>query len=88
MRHITLGTTTWTSTSYGEHQMDTAWTTENDSHFHKCLVSGCSHVADSASCSGGMATCQAKAICATCKKEYGELLNHSLGEWIVTKEAT
>ena len=31
--------------------------------------------------SGGVATCQKKAICEKCGKEYGELAAHAYGEW-------
>ncbi len=73
-----MGNTTFASTTCGEHQMDTEWTTVNGEHYHKCTVSGCDHKTDKALCSGGTATCTEKAVCGTCGKEYGNLLEHNL----------
>ena len=73
-----IGTTTWTSDTKGNHKMETTWTTENGKHFHKCSVAGCTYVEDEANCSGGTATCTAKAVCSTCNKTYGEMLDHDL----------
>lgn len=73
-----MGTTTWTSTTMGNHQMETTWTTENNKHYHKCSVTGCTYIEDETNCSGGTATCTAKAVCSTCQKAYGEMLNHDL----------
>ncbi len=77
-RCAVMGTTTWTSTTMGNHKMETTWTTENNKHYHKCSVSGCTYIEDEANCSGGTATCTAKAVCSTCNKAYGELLDHDL----------
>lgn len=73
-----MGSTSWTSTSVGNHKMETTWTTENGKHFHKCSVTGCTYTENQANCSGGTATCTAKAVCSVCQKEYGDLLNHDL----------
>lgn len=73
-----IGSTSWTSTTVGNHKMETTWTTENGKHFHKCSVTGCTYIEDEANCSGGTATCTAKAVCSVCQKEYGDLLNHDL----------
>ena len=62
------------------HNMDTNWTTEGSKHFHKCLNEGCTHKEDEADCSGGTATCQAKAVCSVCNKEYGDFAAHNYGE--------
>lgn len=72
------GTTTWTSTTMGNHKMETTWTTENNKHYRKCSVAGCTYIEDEANCSGGTATCTAKAVCSTCQKAYGEMLDHDL----------
>ena len=73
-----MGTTTFASTTYGAHQMSNQWTTANGEHYHKCTVTGCTYVEDRAACSGGAATCTQKAVCSTCTKEYGQLLQHDL----------
>ncbi len=69
----------WTDTAsgYGAHNWDTAWTTDGTNHWHKCLTAGCTEKNGSAAHSGGTATCQAKAKCATCQAEYGELGSHN-----------
>lgn len=77
-RCAVMGTTTWTSTTMGNHKMETVWTTENNKHYHKCSVAGCTYIEDEENCSGGTATCTAKAVCGTCGKEYGDMLDHDL----------
>lgn len=77
-RCAVMGTTTWTSDAKGNHKMETTWTTENNKHYHKCSVTGCTYIEDEANCSGGTATCTAKAVCSTCNKTYGEMLDHDL----------
>ncbi len=72
----------YTSNEAGEHNMSSDWTSENGQHFHKCTVTGCDHVEDTEDCDGGRATCQAKAICATCGASYGELAEHNFTEKI------
>jgi len=81
------GTTTWNSGNYGDHNVSAAWTTEAGEHFHKCTVSGCDYEEDRATCSGGTATCQAKAECATCGTAYGSLAAHKYGTTWDYKEA-
>lgn len=56
--------------------------------WHEILCPSCGEVALVEACSGGTATCKEKARCAKCGREYGSLsLEHSFGEWIITKEA-
>ena len=46
---------------------------------HKVTCSNCgATVAESEACSGGTATCIAKAMCAACNGEYGQLLEHAM----------
>jgi len=47
----------------------------NGTHSKVCTLNG-DHK-ETASCSGGKATCTEKAICSTCNGAYGELLAHS-----------
>ena len=51
----------------------------NGTHIRSCTRSNCDAV-DTASCTGGTATCTAKAVCEVCDAEYGEkdLNNHAL----------
>ena len=50
-----------------------AWTSDGDgTHTRRCKRSNCGAVDNAAPCSGGTATCSAKAVCAVCGKEYGE----------------
>lgn len=66
----------YTSEDAGDHVMDRNWTQENDKHFHKCTVNGCTHTDTKTACSGGTATCQSKATCSTCKNPYGKVADH------------
>ena len=60
----------------------------NGTHIRSCTRSNCDAV-DTASCTGGTATCSAKAVCVTCGAEYGEKdsNNHAL-EQHAAKAAT
>ncbi len=58
---------------FGDHQMDTAWTCEEDMHYHKCLTPGCDYREDEGQCHGGQRDCQNKAICEICQNPYGQL---------------
>ena len=51
----------------------------NGTHIRSCTRSNCDAV-DTANCTGGTATCSAKAVCEVCGKEYGEKKpnNHDL----------
>lgn len=44
--------------------------------------------AESHTCSGGTATCDALAVCATCGKTYGRLADHAWGAWVSDNDAT
>ena len=58
-----------------------AWTSNGDgTHTRSCKRSNCDAVDNAAPCSGGTATCTAKAVCEVCGGEYGEkdLNNHAL----------
>lgn len=59
------------------HQAASAWTQENDKHYHKCIY-GCDTRLDEADCSGGTATCLQKATCTVCSNTYGTLTAHRL----------
>ena len=57
-----------------------AWRPNDDgTHTRRCTRSNCDAV-ENESCSGGTATCSAKAVCVTCGAEYGEKdsNNHAL----------
>ena len=50
-----------------------AWTSNGDgTHTRSCKRSNCDAVDNAAPCSGGTATCTAKAVCEACGGEYGE----------------
>ena len=66
------------SEEYGEplnHDWAETLTQGDTTHYYAC--SRCEARKDEAPHSGGTATCQAKAKCAVCGKEYGELASHS-----------
>ena len=58
------------------------WTSNgDDTHTRTCSVD--SNHKENGTCSGGVATCTAKAICSTCNTAYGTMLTHSHGsEWL------
>ena len=62
---------------YAAHDWDTAWTTGDGKHWHKCKTPGCTAKNGEAEHSGGTATCQAKAKCAACGEEYGDKADHN-----------
>ena len=50
-----------------------AWTSNGDgTHTRSCKRSNCDAVDNAAPCTGGTATCTAKAVCEACGVEYGE----------------
>ena len=58
-----------------------AWTSNGDgTHTRSCKRSNCDAVDNAAPCTGGTATCSAKAVCEACGGEYGEKdpNNHAL----------
>ncbi len=60
----------------------TTYVQENDEHWEECTVDGCTYKGQKTSCSGGSATCTAKAVCVTCKKTYGNTAIHNYApEW-------
>ena len=78
----------YTGTSVGAHQLsDWQHGTEGGGQYHykKCTVAGCNHTEQMEFCSGGTATCQEKAKCATCGAEYGKLADHNY-VWVITDE--
>ena len=55
------------------HEHNGNWTSNGDgTHFRTCTCG----VTETTKCSGGTATCTAKAVCEVCKAEYGEKLPH------------
>ena len=64
------------------HSWATEWSSDGTKHWHACTNKGCEEITDEAECAGGTATCTKKAVCATCKGEYGELdaANHASEE--------
>ena len=62
-----------------------AWTQNSDGSSHTRICKRDADHKENGTCSGGTATCTAKAKCSTCKAEYGEKNpdNHAgtLGEW-------
>ena len=52
------------------------WTPDSNGTHSRVCARNSSHK-ETVSCSGGTATCQAKAVCAVCRHEYGQLGTHS-----------
>jgi len=68
---------TFIGSTKGGHVMSNTWTQENGQHFHKCTITNCTYKEDEAACSGGTATCTAKAICSVCQNPYGDFAKHN-----------
>ena len=51
---------------------ESEWLSDGTSHWYACQ-NGCDFRFNEAECDGGKATCVAKAVCATCENEYGEI---------------
>ncbi|MDE7086760.1 MAG: hypothetical protein K2O67_01070, partial [Clostridia bacterium] len=59
------------------HNYATAWTTDDDNHWHVCN-NGCGIKDSDGEHSGGTANCQQKATCEVCGQTYGSLGGHVL----------
>ena len=59
-----------------DHVFSTDWTGADGYHWHKCTNPNCREISDRTQCSGGEATCVAKANCAVCGCEYGDYGEH------------
>ena len=67
--------------SYGE------WGSNGDgTHTRECAND--SNHKETKSCTGGKPTCENKAMCDDCNKEYGSALGHDYGEWINNEDGT
>lgn len=80
-------TAQWTESAEHSHTYG-EWTSNGDgTHTRTCTVEGCGH-AESGSCTGGTATCQAGAVCAVCGGAYGEKAPDHHGDklkWVITE---
>lgn len=69
------------------HVLSTEWIFENDKHFKKCVLNGCSYTEIGIPCSGGEATCFQKAVCQVCGSPYGNIAEHDWNtEWDYSSE--
>jgi len=62
--------------SYEEHTLS-GWQSNGTEHYKTC---DCLGVFQKENCSGGSATCTAKAICEVCNNAYGSTLDHEYGD--------
>lgn len=72
-----------TVSSYEDHDWG-AWTSLGGTHERRCSHNGCIIKVETGACSGGKATCSARATCEVCGGAYGETdpNNHvNLGDW-------
>ncbi len=61
----------------GDHNWDTEWSKDGDSHWHKCLVVGCTEIKnekDHFSTDDNAATYTKKPVCDECGTEYGDVI--------------
>ncbi len=61
----------------GDHKWDTEWSKDGDSHWHKCLVVGCTEIKnekDHFSTDDNAATYTKKPVCDECGTEYGDVI--------------
>lgn len=68
--------------AYGE-KLGHEYEYESKSNYHWQKCKNCTSTTAKTKCSGGTATCKDKAVCSTCKKEYGDTDNsaHVYGDW-------
>ncbi len=59
------------------HKLDKLVSNGNGTHSYDCSNTGCNIKGTAVDCSGGEATCQTLAKCATCGAEYGEKADHN-----------
>ncbi len=67
------------ATGYVTHTPDEVWHSDGEKHWHNCT--GCEEKLNIATHSGGSATCEHKAECEICNAAYGDLADHTYGEW-------
>ena len=59
----------------GEHIPEAEWVSDGTYHWHECKNCDGQQL-DKVACSGGTATCTAKAICSVCNTAYGDTAEH------------
>lgn len=75
-----VSTEEWSSNTFGEHNIDTRFSSSENQHYHKCLNEGCDYTTKKVDCFGGISTCKEKAICVLCQNQYGTLAEHISNE--------
>ena len=80
-------TASWNLIPVHEHtDADGQWESDGTYHWHTC---SCTEQFDMVACSGGTATCTAKAVCTVCNNEYGNTTDeHSYGAWTSNGDGT
>lgn len=73
--------------AYG-HDLGEIYSLGEAGHTRSCQRTGCSYTEPTEAHSGGAASCSAKAICTVCHAAYGDMLEHSFGDWYTVKSAT
>ena len=75
-----IGTTTWDSTTYGEHTEGTEWKFDENNHWHICTVAGCGVVIESSKAAhtpGAAATETTPQKCTVCDYVIAPALGHT-----------
>ena len=75
-----IGTTTWDSTTYGEHTEGTEWKFDENNHWHICTVAGCGVVIESSKAAhtpGPAATETTPQKCTVCDYVIAPALGHT-----------
>ena len=75
-----IGTTTWDSTTYGEHTEGTEWKFDENNHWHICTVAGCGVVIESSKAAhtpGPAATETTPQKCTVCDYVITPALGHT-----------
>ena len=65
--------TSGTNLTIGDHVPASVWSNDATHHWKECQTVGCGNLIDKVEHSGGTATCKAKAVCAICGVEYGNV---------------
>jgi len=70
------------------HDYTGAYVDNEDGTHSRLCVNGCGTKSDAKEHTGGESTCSKLAVCEHCEAEYGELKEHSYGEWTTVEEPT
>lgn len=78
------GYLTLSETSYHEHRYNSTWKTDGTQHWHECSCGDKIDISSHTSTGNNQATCSRKATCDVCNKSFGNLLEHTYDQQVMT----